>query len=223
MRLRALAVTTALALAATGLTACSSKIGLAATVGDRHLTINELNKQVKRDAAPYPDRQTGATIYPTTFALQAWVQDQLFSLALSKATGVKAPAGADVHQVLAALNTAIGSDPAAYFRMTYDKLGYTSEFGALVLHQQETLLLLAHSFEPTVAATQLLTDLQSSQALNNDLLKALNGLHVPVSVAGRYGAWDPKTFGLSSARNAGLPSFVTIGTDTQAAASPAGQ
>jgi hypothetical protein len=215
VKLRALAVTTALALAATGLSACSSKVGLAAEVGSHHLTINDVGKQVKRGTLPYADSQTGATVYPTSFAVEAWIQDQLFGLALSQRTGKKTPAAADVHVIDAALDSAIGSDAHTYFRTTYGKLGYTTQFADLLVHQQEEVLLLAHSYEPKVSASQLLSDLQSSQTLNDDILKSLTAVKASVSVAGRYGAWNAKTLSLSTTGSAGRPNFVTIGPDTQ--------
>ncbi|MCW2494838.1 MAG: hypothetical protein JWQ77_762 [Jatrophihabitans sp.] len=216
--MRALTLATVLALAATGLTACSSKVGQAAVVGSQRLSINDVGKDVKRGTQPYADQQTGATVYPASFVVQAWVEDQLFTLALKKREEKVPVAATDRRSVAALLTSAIGSDATAYFRTTYEKLGYTAAFGALVEHQQESIILLAHTLEPTVAASTLLSDLQSSQALNDNLLKSVTSLGAPVSVSKRYGVWSPTHLALDTTGSAGVPSFVKLGSDSQVTA-----
>jgi hypothetical protein len=218
VKLRTLTLATVLLLTATGLTACSSKVGQAAVVGSARLSISDVGSDVQRGAQPYADQQTGDTVYPGSFAVQAWVQDKLFTLALDKRNHGKVVTAADRRSVDSLLSSAIGSDATTYFRTTYVKLGYTAALAALVQHQQESIILIAHSVEPKVSGHDLLSDLQSSQALNEEIGAVLDAVHVQVSVASRYGSWDSKTISLSTGASAGLPSFVTFGSDTQAKA-----
>jgi hypothetical protein len=221
VRLRALAVTTALALAATGLSACTSKIGQAATYDGHRLSASDVSGYVKNGTKPYADQQSGTTVDPLSNVVATWLQDRIISEAYANRNHGEAPSTTDVRAALAGLSQGIGSDAASYFKTTYDKLGYTPRYSALVLNQQELVILLAHTFEPKVSDAQLLSDLQSSQALNNQLVAAIGNVHAKISVAGRYGAWDAKGLTLSTVPSAGLPSFVTIGSDAQAAAAPA--
>lgn len=219
MRLRALAVTTALALAATGLSACTSKIGLAAAVGSSHLSLKTVDSYVQSNAVPYADQQGGQVI-PRQNVVGTWVVDQLLQRAIVARQG-KPLTKAQEAEAVNVIRTATGGDPVTVFAKSNAARGYTRAFSQLEVNQFEHLIALAHLVEPSKTAQQAFTDFQRDQGVNTKVITLLTDQKAHVTVNPRFGAWDAKNLGFSAKANAGLPSFVTIGPDTETSAAPA--
>ena len=218
MKLRALAVTTALVLAATGLSACSSKIGLAATVGGSHLTLKTVDNAVKRDAAPYVDQSSGSTIVPKQNVVGTWIINELIERAIVTKQGSPATK-AQITDAEGVLRSLAGGDPETVFNKEATADGYTVGYTTLEISQAEHLIVLAHLLEPTKSSAVAFQDVESAQAPHDNLIALVAKGAGQVTVNARFGAWDEKGLALTSGADAGLPSFVKIGPDTQPGAS----
>ena len=214
MRLRALAVTTALALAATGLTACTSKIGQAAVVGDHRISLKTVDSYINPAG---PSAQTlaqgqGATISPRELVVNTLVRHQLLLDALERtskgvpnANTIRSKYDDAVNQI----SQGQASGGAAFDKALNDQivgLGFRKSF--------------AHTYVETFELESVLVD-QARVQSSAQLLAAIAKSRDSVSISPRFGAWDEKTFSLSGKTNAGLPSFVTLGSDTDATPTPA--
>ena len=211
MRLRALAVTTALALAATGLTACTSKIGQAAVVGHDRISTKTVDTYIN-PAGPTPAalaQSQGQPPAPRVIVLQTLIVDQLFRAALAAS-----PAGIPSASELRAEHDEVASSitQGAATGDTFDKayssqllaLGFRSNFFPLFMQANELEFVLAKKNNVTSEA---------------QLLALVDKAHQAVSVSPRYGAWNAAQLSLTTDSKSGRPSFLTIGSDTQASAS----
>ena len=216
MRLRALAVTTALALAATGLTACTSKIGLAATVGDHRISLKTVDSYINPSGPTAAARaQQGGSVAPRELVVNTLIRRQLLLDAL-KQTKQGVPS---TKTVRSKYNDAVSqiSQGQAAGGAAFDK----------ALNDQILALGFRKSFTQTyVEAFELESVLidQAGAKSGDQLLAAIAKTHDKVSVSPRFGTWDAAHLSLSGDTKAGIPSFVTIGPDTQTTAAPvAGQ
>ena len=215
MRVRALAVTTALALAATGLTACTSKIGQAAVVGDHRISLKTVDSYVD-PKGPNLAALRGSPIAVRPIVLTTLVKRTLFTLALRKTSG-----GVPSASTLKAKYY----DTVAQ-QLTQGALKGGAEFDKELTGQIVNSGFRA-SFVPVFLETAELNIALISQAkVNSDAqyAAAIGKANVHVSINPRFGAWDASTATISTTSGAGIPSFVTIGPDTQTTATPvAGQ
>lgn len=217
MRLRALAVTTALALAATGLSACTSKIGQAATVGSHRISQSDVSSYVN------PNGPTAAAVSsggvppaPKVVVVNLLVQTYLLRAVLSATKGGVPSAttlASKYHDSVANQYTqGSGLTGAAFDKAFGAQLvadGLRANFLSLLVTHDELEFAL-------IERLQLKSQAQFAAALKATKLS--------VSINPRYGAWDPTKGSMSATSGAGLPSFVTIGSDTAVSASPtAGQ
>ena len=207
MRLRALAVTTALALAATGLTACTSKIGQAAVVGSHRISTKTVDTYVN-PAGPTPAGLAsvqGQPPAPRVIVLQTLIVDQLFRSALAAS-----PAGLPSQNELraehddVASNISQGAATGDAFDKAYSTqlvaLGFRATFFPLFMEANELEFVLAKKNNITTEA---------------QLLALVDKAHQSVSVSPRYGSWNAAQLSLTTDSKSGRPSFLTVGTDTQ--------
>jgi hypothetical protein len=211
---RALTVAVIAVLAMGGLSACQTKVGLAASAAGHRLSDTDLNSYIKAGAAPYTEQGASTATVPKVFALGNWINLELFTAA------VGSKGGPPKSTELAAARTAIlGGRSVATFQKLYTARGYTKKFGDLILQQGATLIVLIERIAPGITTAEAISALQSGQA-NAELIKTVNAKKPKVEVSRRYGTWEPKNLALSTEPAAGLPSFVHYGPNTATAAEP---
>lgn len=208
-RMRAVGVLLAAAAAVAGLSACQSKVGQAAVVNGVRLSDTSLSAYVTRKAVPFTSN--GQQIMPKVFALQTWIDTQLFEQAIAKRGGTlteqeRNNARAEV----------LGDTSPAAFAKPYTAKGFTTKLSDLITDERAMFVVLAQRLHPSQTAAQVLQSLQGSGG--NDVIAEISKYAKNVSVSARYGSWDPKQLAVSGDAGAGLPSFVTFGTGATAGA-----
>ncbi len=204
MRLRKLGAGAIALLAVTGLSSCDSKVGQAAVVQGHRLSDSDLSAYIQTGAKSYTDKNSGATVVPKLYALENWIDDQLFERAVESRGGrVTAP------ELRLTRGLVVGSGSPEDISTFYTKLGYTERFAKLFLHEQQMVVLLVKRLVPKVPDSQIISALQSGQ-LGGALLGAVKKVKANVSVSARYGKWDASKLALTDTPGAGLPSFITF-------------
>jgi hypothetical protein len=200
-RLLTAAVTGVLALGV--LTACETKVGLAASAEGQRLTNSSLAGFVQPGAKPYTDNSTNppTTVTPKLFALENWIDNQIFASTVAKHGGAATPA-----ELSTARSAVLGSHTVADYQKFYGSQGYTKPFADLILDQSALLVVLVERLAHTSAANAIQA-LNSSQ-IGSTLLKTITATNPKVEVSPRYGAWIPSKLSLSTDPGAGAPSFV---------------
>lgn len=196
------AVTTA-ALALGMLTACQTKIGLAASAEGSRLTDSTLSSYVKPGAKPYTDQNSGQQVTPKIFALQNWIDNAIFGSVVTKHGGA-----ATAQELSTARSAVLGTHTLADYQKFYGGLGYTKPFAQLILDQSALLVVMVERLAHTSAANAIQA-LNSSQ-IGSTLLKTINASHPKVVVSSRYGTWDAQRLAVTSDPGAGAPGFVTF-------------
>ena len=197
MRLRLLrigATVASAALAVAGLSACESKVGLAAVVGGHRISDADVQKYLTRQAVPFqvPSQSgTPVDIVPRSFVLQTLIEDRLFTAALVDTHGL--PSNADL---AAAYQQVTQGQTAAQVEQGFTKYGFTPAFAAVVVHRSEYQAILANRVGATSDYTPLVAEVAK--------------LNIAVSVSPRYGSWDPQNLGVQTGPAAGVPDFVTL-------------
>jgi hypothetical protein len=199
---RTLSAATLAVLAAGTLTACQTKVGLAASAAGHRLTDSQLASYVQAGAKPYTDQNSSTPVVPKLFALENWINLELFSAAVEHRGGAATPAELDT-----ARTAILGGRSDSDFEKAYTKLGYTAKLADLILDQGSALVVLVERLAPGLSPQQAISALQSGQA-GSLLVKAVNDKKPQVDVSPRYGTWDPSRLALSQDPNAGAPSFV---------------
>ncbi|WP_375477141.1 hypothetical protein [uncultured Jatrophihabitans sp.] len=194
MRVRTLAVGAAVLLAVSGLTACRSNVGNAATIDGKRISETTLNNYVTANAKPVTvsDSSGSATFpaAPKTIVLQTLIDIQLYDKTLANT-----PAGVPTKAQLATATSALlkGQSPTAYLKQGR-LLGFSRSFADEFVHRQV-----------------LFSKLTTLQTDGVDVATAYRKASVSVTVSPRYGKWDPKGRSLlSSNQFDGVPSFVTL-------------
>lgn len=196
-----LAVATAL-----GLTACSSNVGLAASVNSHHLTNSDLRSLVRPGATPFRDQQNGTTVYPQPSAVELWIQTQVVSDAVTLRGG---PAGTS--ELNLARRAVLGNTPMATVVQDAARQGFTAAFASLEVDEEAYLVLLAQRLLGHGAtAAQAVAALNSGQIGQQVLLNAITTSRPQVTVSSRYGVWQPRQFTLKTGPGVGVPAFVQL-------------
>ena len=208
MRLRLLCAVTAAALAVAGLTACDTKVGVAAVVGGHRISDADVQKYLTTQAAPFqvPSQSgTQVTIVPRSFVLQTLIEERLFTAALVATQGGP-PSSKDLDTAKQAVTQ---GQTAAQVRQGFTKFGFTGAFADVVVHRSELEEILAARVGATSDFTPLIAEVAK--------------LNIPVSVSARYGSWDAQSLGMQTGPTAGVPGFVTLHpSPASGSASPAG-
>lgn len=182
-------------LAVLGLTGCDSKIGTAAVVGNDHISDSDVTQYLTVDAKPFSvQSQSGApqTIVPRSYVLTALIRAELFSKALAKTSG-----GIPSDSVVASAEQQLTQGASkAEQQKQYTKYGFKGSFAALDVRDSALEGLLAQRVGATNDA--------------GPIFKAIEDLHLPVSVSGRYGSWDESSLSLKTDPADGAPSFVQL-------------
>jgi hypothetical protein len=194
-KVTALAAVAGAAVAVLGLTGCDSKIGTAAVVGGHRVSDSDVQQYLTVDAKPFSvQSQSGApqTIVPRSYVLTALIREELFSKALAKTSGGM-PSQGEINSAEQQLTQGAST---AQQEKQYTQYGFQGSFAALDLRDSALEGLLAQRVGATTDAAPI--------------LKAIEDLHLSVSVSGRYGSWDESALGLKTAPADGAPSFVQL-------------
>jgi hypothetical protein len=183
------------AVAVFGLTGCDSKVGTAAVVGSHRVSDSDVQQYLTVDAKPFSvQSQSGTpqTIVPRSYVLTALIREELFSKALAKTSG-----GVPADSVVTAAEQQLTQGATkAQQEKQYTQYGFKGSFAALDLRDSALEGLLAQRVGATNDA--------------GPIFKAIEDLHLPVSVSGRYGSWDESSLGLKTDPADGAPSFVQL-------------
>jgi SurA N-terminal domain len=192
-----LIVAAVLVLWAVSATACQSKAGAAAVVDGQRISDSEVAQYVQPGAQPV-QQSDGSTVIPKHAVIDSLIQTQLYEKALAANGGPATQAELDqaTQAVLA------GHSKSDLETQVLKPAGLKSNFTDVFLNGHALTQVLVHR----LGITQ-----------NVQLLAVLSKLHTNIQVSPRYGAWDAPNFSFSTAANAGLPSFVTLGALTPTA------
>ena len=198
-------------LVATGLSACQTKIGLAAAVNDVRLSDSDLSSYIKPGTAPYQDSSTGTTVVPKLYVLEVWVRTELVLRAIAAHGG---PLTSD--ERTAARAYLLGGRDISTAEAQFTKQGYENKLGDLVVDQSVALIVIIQRLQKGTSLAQAYSLLQQSTT-SSVILSTIAKTKPKVLVSQRYGAWDATTLSLSKASTAGLPSFVQVSSTAAAA------
>lgn len=203
---RTLSLVAVAALATVGLTACQTKIGLAASVNHVQLTNSELDSYVQPGAKPF-HTNSGQTIVQKTFALQTWLLAHNYEAAIVAHGGPVTPAE-DAHARAAELGTHQLSEVEAQFT----PYGFTAKMGDLQLFELTQEVVLAKRLLGSGAtARTAIAALQNNKISATRIHRAIQAAAPRVVVSPRYGTWSANNLALQSQPHDGLPTFVQLG------------
>jgi hypothetical protein len=204
VRIRSLAVLTALALGCLGLTGCDSKAGTVAVVNGSRISESELSSYLTPNAKPISATNSdgsSTSIPARVFVLQYLIRNQLFPLLLAR-TGSPATES----QLQAGRAGALGGDEQSLLNQI-SAVGLKPKFEEVLLRDREL--------------GDLVTKKLTTQQQVTDALAKIKNL---VSVNPRFGSWDEATLSLTDLSKKQLPSVLsfdgTLPGDVQA---PTGQ
>jgi hypothetical protein len=203
-RSRLIGSVAAIALSVTGLSACRSNVGAAASFDGHRITEADVAKYltVNAEQIPQQDPNTGAT---TTIPARSWVLRTLLDTRLYGEVLHASPGGDPGPGDLAAAQTALlqGISPDQVGDQ-YVQHGYKRSFAAVYLHLQALEQILGKRIQDGLDAQKLVRQLDPH-----------------VSVNPRYGSWDRNQLQLNSDPAATLPHFLTLGGSNSYSPPPA--
>ena len=179
VRLRKIGIAVVAVLALAGLSACDTKAGAAAVVGGERIDEADVTKYLTTNAVPYKN-SSGTEVRPKSFVLQTLIRERMFTKALAEHGG---PA---TSSELAGIKPGVlqgSTDEQVTSQIT--KTGYDASFEPLLIRATELVGLFAQRLGA-----------QSDQ----DILTALDKLHLNVQVNPRYGRWTPAQLRLAERR-----------------------
>jgi hypothetical protein len=200
VKLRTVTAAMTLVLATAGLSACTSKVGVAAVVGSHRITESTVSGYVQQSGTT--TTAAANSIPPKVQVLATLIQSELFAAALSVTTGgiPSAEALAKYHDA-AVVNVlqiqAVGANADRSISTQIVTLGYKARFTAEIIRSAELEYLLVKRINAASLA---------------DLQKAISPANQSVQVSQRYGKWDPKQLLITTANHAGYPSFMKFPT-----------
>ena len=201
MKLRPVTAALTVVLACAGLTACSSKVGVAAVVGGHRITESTVSGYVAPAGPTVASTSPAASsVPPKVQILETLIQNDIFMAALAFTTGGAPDAAvlaqahdAAVENVLELQSGGAAADKSLNTELV--SLGYKPGFTAIVVRSAELQYLLITRIKATTSAQ-----------VHAAILRA----HQSVQVSQRYGTWDPTTLAITTTNGAGLPSFVKL-------------
>jgi len=191
----------AAAVAVSGLTACETKVGVAAIVAGHRISESQVAKYLTTKAAAVSVRtQTGAaaSVSPRAYVLNTLIDERLYDRLLSSAGR---PSEGDIaratEQALRGLSAQRATEQSGIrgFAVAFDRLWIRVQ----ILRQT------------------LLNAVQKGV----DVRALIDKLNFPVTVNPRYGVWDKKLLGLSAAAGAGIPDYLKLDGSSPASTAPA--
>jgi hypothetical protein len=183
------------ALAVTGLSACQSRVGAAAYVGSTRISESTVGKYVNRNATETTDQSTGALESPKSEVLDTLIINELIDRVIASKPSFR-PSGAALDAARTTALTQIGAPSVAALETGLESAGFTKSFADFYLDEQAKISLLTADLKDTDGSV---------------LFKAVNDLHVKVSVSPRYGDWNETQLSVSTGPS--TPSFLTLATD----------
>jgi hypothetical protein len=211
---RTLTVAALAALAMGGLSACETKVGMAASANSQRISNSELASYVKPGAKPYTPQNSTTQVVPKLYALENWIDNILFNDTISANGGPATSAERSAAQAVV-----LGERSVADFESYYENLGYTKKFGELIVEQSTTIIILVQRLGK-LTPQQAIATLQQGGS-GPAIIQAVNQTHPVVEVSPRYGEWNAATLSLSADPAAGLPSFVQVSGASPGAEEPA--
>lgn len=195
MSVRVVSVITALVVGVSGLTACRTNVGNAATIDGHRVSETDVGNYVTGSAKPIASSSGSASVAPKPFVIQILIDQRLYPKLL-RAAKIGSPTKGQLstlrRQYLA------GTAPKAKVEQLGVK-GYSSSLTSVILDVE-------------VYATLL----NQAQQQGTDLNTVASALKFPVSVNPRYGTWDSKNLTLKSTTAAGLPGYLKLQSSTSA-------
>jgi hypothetical protein len=186
-KVRSLAVLPAVAVACLAMTACETKVGTAAVIGDSRISETQVNDYLTANAQPIQGSQ-GQSTPARLFVLRTLVRNA----------------------VVPRLLTVTGGSPSAsdLAKARQQLLAGTTESD---LSRQLTQVGLVPKFaDPYLQGQEMLTFLQSRITTQAQLDAAVKQANLHVSVSPRYGAWNPAALSVSDLGAKQLPDAVTF-------------
>jgi hypothetical protein len=204
VRIRSLAVLTALALGCLGLTACDSKAGMVAVVNGARISESQLAGYVSPNAKPITATASdgsAVSIPARVFVLQYLIRNEVFPLLLARA-------GSPVSEseLAAGRATAVGGDEQSLIKQIAD-VGLKPKFEEVLLRDRELTALVGEK-------------LTTQQQVTDALAKVKN----LVTVNPRFGSWDESSLSVIDMGKKQLPSMLSFdGTMPGDVKAPTGQ
>ena len=192
---RSVAVAAALVLGVSGLTACRTNVGNAATIDGHRVSESDVGDYLTSSAKPLKSSDGSQSVAPKPFVVDILIRQRLYRKILSAS-----PSGAPTSGQLTTLRRqylAGSSTKAAVERLGVK--GYRLSFDSAIVNVQVLASLL-----------------NQEQQQGVDLASVLKKLRFPVSVNPRYGKWDAKNLRLVSDGAAGVPGFLRLQTSSPA-------
>ena len=191
--LRLIGSVAAVALCISGLAACRSNVGTAASIDGHRISEGDVAQYltVNAEQIPQQDPNTGATtnIPARSWVLRTLLDTRLYTEVLQASPGGE-PGTADLAAAQSSLLQGISADQVAD---QYQQHGYKRSFAKVYLHLQALEQILGKRIQDGLDAQTLVKKIAPD-----------------VSVNPRYGEWDAKRFQLNSDPGSGLPDFLTV-------------
>jgi hypothetical protein len=190
VRIRSLAVLTALALGCLSLTACDSKAGTVAVVNGSRISESQLASYLTANAKPISATASDGTpisVPARTFVLQYLIRNEVFPLLLAR-TGSPATES----QLAAGRASAIGGDEQSLLNQIA-AVGLKPKFEQVLLRDRELVALVGKK-------------LTTQQQVTDALAKVKN----LVTVNPRFGSWDEASLSLIDLSRKQLPSVLSF-------------
>lgn len=186
---RAVAVAAALVVGVSGLTACRSNVGTAATIDGHRVTESDVSGYVTGSSEPIKSSDGSQSIAPKPFVVDVLILQRLYQKLLTAS-----PSGAPSAGQLTTLRRqylAGSSAKAAVERL--GAKGYDSSFNSRIVEVQVLRALLGQEQQQGV-----------------DISAIARKISFPVRVSPRYGRWDAAKLQFDPGPESGLPGFLTL-------------
>ncbi|WP_375499436.1 hypothetical protein [uncultured Jatrophihabitans sp.] len=188
-RVRTAAALLGVVLAVSGLSACRTNVGTAATIDGHRLSENDVNDFVTESAKPIKSGDGSQSIAPKPFVVDILIERRLYPKILVGA-GIGAPSAGQLTTLRRQYLAGASATTAV------EKLGAVGYSSAM---------------NTTIVDVQVMgTLLNQAQQQGKNLSTVVSKLKFPVSVNPRYGTWDSKTLRFSADVTSGLPGFLKL-------------
>ncbi len=186
---RGVAACAALVIGVSGLTACRTNVGSAATIDGHRVSETQVGDYLTGSAAPIKGSSGSQSTDPKPFVLEILIDERLYPKLL-RAAKVGSPGKGQLttlrRQYLAGKSVKAAAEGLGV-------KGYSAGFNSLIIDIE-------------VYATLL----NQAQSAGTDVSSIALKLHFPVKVNPRYGTWDKSTLALKSGSTAGVPGYLTL-------------
>ena len=191
--MRVVAAAAALVVGVSGLTACRTNVGNAATIDGQRVSESDVNDYVTGSAQPIKSSDGSDSIAPKPFVIDILIQKGLYRKLLAAS-----PSGAPSTGQLTTLRRQFLAGSTAKAKVeTLGAVGYST------------------AFDSTVVDVQVLgTLLNQEQSSGVDVSAIAAKTKYPVTVNPRYGTWDAKTLRFDAGTTSGVPAFLTLQSTT---------